>query len=157
MSHSDPLTNHIISQTLSSLQFLQSQNILYASPELDFVRTQLSSRQTQPHSNHNAAPPTYGSNGLDNAFHNLNVSSNPPPAPPVLPARGPEPMYGEKPRDRAVALWDYTASSGEDLSFRSDEVVVIDEEGEQLALQLHAHYATISLIRLSYDSEPAMV
>lgn len=50
---------------------------------------------------------------------------------PGLPPRrnGPASVH-EPPKDRAIALWDYNSTSYGDLSFRKDDVVIVDEEGE---------------------------
>ena len=134
MNPHDALLSHVVSQTISSLTFLQSQNILKASPELDQIRNQLISRQ------HGGLAADFGmlSIGTQEASNRSNHQSiaGPSTQPPLigmpeLPPRHSQPFnLQEGSADRAVALWDYSSKANGDLSFRKDDVVIVDEEGE---------------------------
>jgi hypothetical protein len=140
MNSQDALLSHVISQTISSLTFLQSQNIISSSPELDQVRNQLISRQhgglaanmsslsLVPTA---AATPSPQMNHAGPSMQSSSASTHTGPPMPGLPPRrnGPASVH-EPPKDRAVALWDYNSTSYGDLSFRKDDVVIVDEEGE---------------------------
>jgi hypothetical protein len=71
---------------------------------------------------------------MNHAGPSMQVSSSSthtvPPMPGLPPRRNGPGSVHEPPKDRAVALWDYNSTSYGDLSFRKDDVVIVDEEGE---------------------------
>jgi hypothetical protein len=139
MNSQDALLSHVISQTISSLTFLQSQNILASSPELDQIRNQLISRQhgglAANMSTLSMGPTvaTSPSPQITNARPSIQSSSSMHPVPPMpsLPPRQSQASsIHEPPKDRAIALWDYSSTAYGDLSFKKDDVIIVDEEGE---------------------------
>lgn len=117
---------HVVAQTLASLGFLQSQNLLLPSRELDHIKHELELLQLSP------SPSSTQSHGLSLASSLPIVQSNSlsnhanSPAGPSLPPRR---SYNNlRPEDRSIALWDYTSPARGDLSFRKDDIVIIDEE-----------------------------
>lgn len=78
MVSAESLLSHVVSQTLTSLTFLQSQNILPSSPELDKIRNQLIAKQYNPNAVHDAATASVSETGT--AFNSLTVASPAPTA-----------------------------------------------------------------------------
>jgi hypothetical protein len=126
MQQQDAFLSHVISQTLASLSFLQSQNVLYASPELDQVRSQLSSRQN---GSSDAGAITY--NAVPSQAQTYPSSSASSAIVPSLPPRRVDSSNSQNVPNRAVAMWNYDSSAQGDLAFRKDDVIIIDEEGEK--------------------------
>ena len=166
MNSQDALVSHIISQTITSLSFLQSQGIIGSSTELDQVRNQLIARQ---HGDGFAAGMAGMSIGAvpgpsqQQTFGNPSgsiLTPSPQPQPetssfslvttpaiPGLPPRRP-PSISTQPeqRDRAVALWNYDSQAHGDLAFKKDDVIIVDEEGQFRCLRKSCHAWTGWLI-----------
>ena len=147
MNSQDALVSHIISQTITSLSFLQSQGIIGSSAELDQVRNQLIARQhggglaagmagmaigavPGPSQQQTFAYPS-GSNSATSPRPEASTVSlaTVPPMPGLPPRRAPSISTQPEQRDRAVALWNYDSQAHGDLAFKKDDVIIVDEEG----------------------------
>ncbi|WWC62137.1 uncharacterized protein I303_104728 [Kwoniella dejecticola CBS 10117] len=134
--------SHLINQTLSSIALLESLSIINPA-DASLIRQKLPS-PTGPFPSF--APPSPSS-----SFAGLNISQSPtswtvrhareesihsPPhqqqqvqAPPPQQAPAPSlPPRGKPAETRAKALWDFNGTEGDDLQFRSGDIIVIDEE-----------------------------
>ncbi|ORX35749.1 SH3 domain-containing protein [Kockovaella imperatae] len=144
------LTSHLINQTLSSIAILESLNIVSAA-DAHLIRQKLppasgpfpaldSQGPTHPQSSVSNLPGSFSSLNLNNppsSPHDYRSPQAPLPSsqsqqfsqtpsspypPPALPPRG------RATESRARALWDYNGTAHDDLTFRSGDTVIIDEE-----------------------------
>jgi hypothetical protein len=150
MNPQDALVSHILSQTITSLSFLQSQGIIGSSTELDQVRNQLiarqhggglavgmagmsigtvpgpSQQQTFGHSSGSISTPLSQPQPEASSFSLVTTPS----MPGLPPRRAPSISTQPEQRDRAVALWNYDSQAHGDLAFKKDDIIIVDEEGQ---------------------------
>jgi hypothetical protein len=135
----DPLIDHIISHTISSLDFLQRQGVLTAIPEVDRVKDGLRGLM---HRNRDVvavskmeelsiAPNETGSSGTVSVVPGLPPRRTLPPQSSTLTVDSKTDRSQLLTRQcLAVALWNYQGDASGDLKFEKGDTVVIDEEGE---------------------------
>jgi hypothetical protein len=127
MQQNDVLLHHVMRMTLMSLDILEQHSVI-APSDVSSIRGKLqtvlaTSPPHQPQSlqtSANAPAPGMFHGHMDQG------------APPALPPRQNSPYsVDDSQLDRAVALWDYGGSAPDDLNFKKDDVIVIDQESER--------------------------
>ncbi|KAJ9121600.1 hypothetical protein QFC22_002219 [Naganishia vaughanmartiniae] len=143
----DAILTLLCNQTIANIAFLQNQSVIPRSAALDSVQNDLqnvlneiNARSSFGNLNvsngnqHRQSPvsvgtssttlyPSAGASSASSTAALVPVYSQTP-APPSLPSRSSH----ERQPDRAVALWDYSGGSNDDLNFAVNDVIIIDEE-----------------------------
>ncbi|GFZ46719.1 hypothetical protein JCM24511_03939 [Saitozyma sp. JCM 24511] len=133
------LAAHLLSQTTASVSVLETLGVISSQdaslirsklpppsgpfPSLNPPQRDLSSSFSSMNIVHQS--PSYGQPmQQQQQQHQLQQPIQSPPAPPPAPALPPR----GRPESRAKALWDYNGSEADDLTFRSGDTIIIDEE-----------------------------
>jgi hypothetical protein len=124
MQQNDAPLQHVMRTTLMSLDILEQQSVIAQSDAASLRgKLQTALAVSPPHQHQHVQTPSNAS--ASTGFYGQ-MDQGPPPA---LPPRQTSQYSGDDSQlERAVALWDYGGSAPDDLHFKKDDVIVIDQE-----------------------------
>jgi LAS seventeen-binding protein 1/2 len=130
MQQSDILLHHVLRTTLMSLDILEQHSII--------TPTDVSSIRVKLQTHLAASPPHHSQPLLQPPSQHMTATyqSSPPidnhSVPPLPPRQisSPSVQQDDSQLVKAVALWDYSGTAADDLNFRKDDIIVIDQESE---------------------------